>query len=379
MTTKGNRPTSMVLTPAGRGAVATIEWRGDVRLLEGPSAVFQAANGIALSQQPAGRTVFGAWGRGVSEDVVLCRVDESRLEIHCHGGAAAVQRILDDLRGLGSDVVPTSSHNVWSTHRLDADCFDVLTRTTTLRTADIVMQQAHGTLRREIEAIQHAIDDRDQAAALVGRLEAILQWTRFGLHLTEPWRVVLAGRPNVGKSSLMNALVGYARSIVYDQPGTTRDLLTADTAFDGWPFRFLDTAGLRETTDPIESAGIARTREASTDADLVVLLVDASTPPTTEDFDLLASMPAALVVAHKCDLPDAWGSEVPKEALAVSSRNGLGVDGLLAAVVQRLVPVVPRHLTPIPVTLRQVAILKEARDAASAREWDLCRVTLDRL
>lgn len=379
MTTKGTRPAAMVLTPAGRGAVATIEWRGDVGLLDAPPAVFRAASGISLSHQPAGRTVFGAWGRGVTEDVVLCRVDESRLEIHCHGGAAAVQRILDDLRGLGSDVVPTSSHNVWSTHRLDAECFDVLTRTTTLRTADIVMQQANGTLRREIEAIRRAVDDKEHAAAVVERLEAILQWTRFGLHLTEPWRVVLAGRPNVGKSSLMNALVGYARSIVYDQPGTTRDLLTADTAFDGWPLRFLDTAGLRETSDPIESAGIARTREASTDADLVVLLMDASTPPTTEDFDLLASMPAALVVAHKCDLPEAWGSEMPKGALAVSSRKGLGVDGLLAAAVRRLVPVAPRPLTPIPVTFRQVALLKEARDAASAREWVLCRATLDQL
>ena len=379
MTSSEARSTAAVLTPAGRGAVATIEWRGDVALLDASPALFRAANGNPMAQQPVGRTVFGAWGRDVAEDVVVCRVDESRLEIHCHGGAAAVNRILDDLRGLGAEVVTASSLNVWSPHRLDAECFDVLTRTTTLRTADLVMQQAHGALRRAIESIRQTVGGAEAEATVVERLDALLEWSSFGRHLAEPWSVVLAGRPNVGKSSLMNALVGYARSIVYDQPGTTRDLLTAETAFSGWPLRFFDTAGLRDTVDPIESAGIARTRVATVEADLVVLLLDSSVPPTAEDFHLLSTLPAALVVAHKCDLPDRWGSAMPSGAIAVSSREGHGVDGLLTAIVRRLVPVVPPPLTPIPVTSRQIALLEDARRAAVAGEWASCRASLDLL
>lgn len=371
--------TATVLTPAGRGAVATIMWRGDVALLDVPPAVFRAASGVPLAQQPVGRTVFGGWGREVAEDVVVCRVDASRVEIHCHGGSAAVQRIVDDLRGLGADIVQASSHGVWSPVRLDAECFDALTRTTTLRTADVVMQQASGTLRREIEAIRQLVDPAAQAATLIGRLDALLQWARFGLHLSEPWRVVLAGRPNVGKSSLMNALVGYTRSIVYDQPGTTRDLLTADTAYEGWPLRFFDTAGLRETADPIESAGIARTREAATDADLVVLLLDSSTPPTDEDVLLISSMRDALIVAHKSDLPDAWGAAMPTQAIGVSSRTGSGIDALLGTVVRVLIPIIPPPLTPLPVTTRQFALLEDARRTAAASKWELCRETLDQL
>ena len=84
-----------------------------------------------------------------------------------------------------------------------------------------------------------------QAAA--ARIREWLAWEDFGLHLTRPWNVVLAGRPNVGKSSLINALLGYTRSIVFDQPGTTRDVVTAATAIDGWPIELSDTAGLRES------------------------------------------------------------------------------------------------------------------------------------
>ncbi len=91
----------------------------------------------------------------------------------------------------------------------------------------------------------------------VAHLDAVLRWTDLGTHLATPWRVVLAGAPNVGKSSLINALLGYGRAIVFDQPGTTRDVVTADAAIEGWPITLADTAGLHDASDATESAGIA--------------------------------------------------------------------------------------------------------------------------
>ena len=104
----------------------------------------------------------------------------------------------------------------------------------------------------------------------------MLQFRDLGLHLTTPWRVVLAGAPNVGKSSLMNAIAGYQRAIVSPTPGTTRDVVTVTTAIDGWPVQLADTAGLRETQDELESAGVALADAAIGEADLVIVVSDAS-------------------------------------------------------------------------------------------------------
>ncbi len=196
---------------------------------------------------------------------------------------------------------------------------------------------------------------RDIAAA---RADEILDWANFGLHLTRPWDVVLAGRPNVGKSSLINALVGFERSIVFDEPGTTRDVVTAETALDGWAIRLSDTAGQRGSTNELESAGIARAREAFASADARLLLIDISEAPHDDDRRLLAEWPDAIVVAHKADLPDAWGESLPRDAIHVSSLQRTGLRELSAAIVARLIPVLPTDQTVIPLTERHVRELR---------------------
>ena len=144
-------------------------------------------------------------------------------------------------------------------------------------------------------------------SAAAAQIRDWLTWAEFGLHLTQPWRVVLAGRPNVGKSSLINAILGYTRSVVFDQPGTTRDVVSAPTAIDGWPIELSDTAGLRESADPIESAGVERARATLGAADLAIVLVDISQPASQSDRAIIAEHPRALVVAHKCDLAPTRG------------------------------------------------------------------------
>jgi tRNA modification GTPase len=188
---------------------------------------------------------------------------------------------------------------------------------------------------------------------------------------------VLAGRPNVGKSSLINALVGYSRSIVYAEPGTTRDVVTAETAFDGWPVRLADTAGLRDDADTIEREGIRLARDRLAEADLRILLFDTSRPPHDEDFRLLSDWADAIRVAHKCDLNSVWSErELPDGSLRVSSLTGEGVDALAEVLVRALIPEVPRAGTPIPITERQVSLIARARRAAADGDEEGFRAAL---
>ena len=104
----------------------------------------------------------------------------------------------------------------------------------------------------------------------------LARYAPLGRRLTAPWRVVVAGPPNVGKSSLVNALAGYQRSIVAPTPGTTRDVVTTRLAIDGWPVELADTAGVREATDALETQGVRLAREATAAADLCLWVLDAS-------------------------------------------------------------------------------------------------------
>lgn len=363
--------TAAMLTPRGRGAVASLRYRGDVVGIDQANPpLFQAANGRPLADQPIGRIVFGRWGEANSEEVVVCRRDLRTTEIHCHGGDAAVRRILDDLELNGCCVKAWNEQLSAEQGLLEVECLEALSRVTTLRAADILLDQAQGTLRRALEKLPKCSEGLSEA------LDELLVWADFGKHLTRPWRVVLAGRPNVGKSSLINALVGYTRSIVYDQPGTTRDVVTADATFDGWPVQLADTAGIREAEGAIETAGIARARAHLAEADCRVIVLDTSQPRSSEDAELIAAWPDAFIVANKSDLADAWADSLPAEAMRVSSLTGAGVDELIGAIVGRLVPLKPNPGTAIPVSERQVKLLHDVRHAIGAGDVTTARRAL---
>ena len=345
--------TAAVWTPSGRGAVATIGLRGDItELSEHLANLFRAASGRSLLEMSEQQIHFGRWGRDPAEDVVVCRTGPRACEIHCHGGDAAVRRILTDLKSLGSEVVDWQSQC-----ETDSEHANTLSHATTLRAAGWIAAQA-GRMERVMAELTALIADGQQAQA-TARANEILVWANFGRHLTHPWAVVLAGRPNVGKSSLINALVGFERSIVFDEPGTTRDVVTAETALDGWAIRFSDTAGQRGSSNDLEAAGIARAREAFASADARLLLIDSSEPPQDDDQRLLAEWPDALVVAHKVDLPDAWGESLPSGAIRVSSLLRTGLRELSDAIVSRLIPELPADQTVIPLTERHVCELRD--------------------
>jgi tRNA modification GTPase len=377
-----------VLTPAGRGAVAVVSASGSaaIAVIE---AHFHAANGRRLLEQPADRIVFGHWQSGEHrEEVVVVRGEDESVEIHCHGGAAASERVIAALAEAGCEIVPWDR---WLEQAADclitAEADLALARATTRRTAGILLDQRSGALRSELAQIQKDVAS-GQTAAARQRLALLLERAAVGLHLTQPWQVAIAGRPNVGKSSLINALVGYHRAIVFNQPGTTRDVLTAETAIDGWPVRLTDAAGLRETADSLEAEGVRRARRQLNEADLVLWVLDASVLPTGCDARSIAEREFAqeceqgagdrfrrvVTIVNKVDLvpTSPVDQEGNDDVIWASALKGTGLDSLLAAITTHLVPAPPQLGEAVPFTQRHVDALYRAErsieqgDVASA-------------
>jgi tRNA modification GTPase len=360
-------------TPPGRGAIATV-------LVEGPDArqrvagQFRSARGDVLGNCPAERLLYGRFGPPPGEDVVVrCRSEQS-IEIHCHGGDAAVARIVSLLDPAGLAPLPWRA---WAeSHYNDpitAAAHLALADARTERTAAILLDQYHGALGQAWKEIRAALAVGNIAR---GRalLDAILARAPIGRHLVEPWRVVLAGAPNVGKSSLVNALLGYQRAIVHPQPGTTRDVVTASTAVDGWPLVFCDTAGLRQGEHLLEQAGIERAHQQLAMADLVLLVFDISRLWLESDASLRRRFPTALMVHNKSDLA-ATGSR--PAGIAVSASSGAAIPQLLESVVERLVPQPPPPGAAVPFTNALVRQLESAREALSTGDWARALEILD--
>jgi len=381
MVAKNGTTEVIELTPRGRGALAVV-------LVAGPEAVgavdacFHAASGRSLAQEPIDRIVLGRWGGPDGEELIVCRRAAERVEVHCHGGVAAVGAVVEQLAERGCQ------RTTWQDWELRTDAVPLraaarvaLAAAPTQRTAAILLDQYQGALAAAVRTVlDAALADKWQEAASV--LDELLRYRELGRHLTEPWRVVLAGRPNVGKSSLINALAGHTRAIVCDQPGTTRDVVTTTTAIDGWPIQLSDTAGLRDARDELEAAGVARAGAALGEADLVILIFDATEADdvAAPRYVFEARLPATarvLRVLNKVDLlsmqPTAAGHDVLTSAV-----TGRGIDALVSAIGRTLVPEAPAAGAAVPSTADQVAALEAARDAVARRDAAAC-ATLESL
>lgn len=368
-----------VLTPAGRGAIAVVEVTGE-DAAERVDRWFAPAIGPPISQRPINRLAFGRWriardGEPVDdppgEELIAVRTAEDRVEVHCHGGVAASRAIVQSLVGEGA--VESASDEPAT---IEQAARAALAKTPSERTASVLLDQLNGALREAIERVNDAIEASETESAIT-QLNALLRRESLGAHLVEPWRVVIAGPPNVGKSCLINALVGYDRAIVYDRPGTTRDVVTAATVIDGWPVTLADTAGVRETDDPLEAAGVGLALQTLARADVVIRVSEAAEydRAVTERERLIESLPessALIDVASKADLaPDA---PTPAGVLRLASPAGEGIPELLAAIGAAFGVGDPTRGEAVPFTPAQFVALQktlaalEQGDATGARE-----------
>jgi tRNA modification GTPase len=362
-----------VLTPEGRGGIAVVRVWGPGALAVADAA-FRPARGARLAETPPGRLRLGRMGAKLGDEVVAVVIagdgNPVEVEIHCHGGPAAIDRVVEALAGEGAE---RRQGAAWVRHAagsaIEAEALVDLARSPTLRTAEILLDQAQGALAGALQQVLALLPD-DPGAALRG-LEVLQHRAAIGLRLISGWRIVLAGRPNVGKSRLLNALAGYGRAIVDPAPGTTRDVVTVRTALDGWPVELADTAGLRDADDPLEASGIALARARQREADLLLVVLDRSEPWTENDRALLDALgrdkesTRAVIVANKSDLPGAWEPLGP-QVLTISAERGDGIEALTHVLAERLVPLAPPPGAGVPFRPAHRRRLDRARKALDA-------------
>ncbi len=255
--------------------------------------------------------------------------------------------------------------------------------------ARAAFDQLEGTLTGTIAAIERDLFDlmarleasldfpdegyhfvrRDEAllalTALAARIEALLAGSARGRLVREGAQVAIVGAPNVGKSSLFNALLNANRAIVTAVPGTTRDLVTERADIKGMSIALIDTAGIRDTGDEVEREGVARARRVVDVADLLIVVLDRSRPPSREDDAILtATAPRRrVVVLNKSDLPAR--AENIKGALEVSTKTSVGLDVLAEQMVASLGSGDDARDQPRVTNIRHIALLEHARDALS--------------
>lgn len=325
-----------LLTPPGRGALAVVAvWGAEAtRMVEG---LFRARGGTPMGAWMPGRIGVGRWrGRGegeeasvTAEEVLVVRTLRG-WEVQCHGGTAAAAAIVDDLVRVGAESVAAMEWDRDERPTAAAEARTLLSQIDAPRGARILCRQLAGELDAELDRIAGLVrqGDIDTARRVAERLHRA---ARVGLRLASPWRVAVRGGVNVGKSSLVNALAGHARSLVSPLPGTTRDVIEAHLVVGGWSVVLVDTAGLRDADDTAagatERAGIARGQAATRESDLVIDVVEAGDASSASD---------GLVVWSKADLhPE---TPVPDGIIPTSAVTGQGIATLAAAIVDRLVP-----------------------------------------
>ena len=294
---------------------------------------------------------------------------EDVIEINCHGSPVIIGSILTQLLELGCRLARPGefSQRAFFNKRLDLSQAEALAAMVAAKSAKayaIGLAQLKGSLSKEIEALRALVIDAlagleaaidftedtsteeipvsPQIDQALERIQLLLSSYRTAKAYTEGINVVITGKPNVGKSSLLNTLTGRKKAIVTDIPGTTRDLITDTINISGVPVNLMDTAGIREPQNVIEKEGINLVWESLADADVVIIILDGSKPLTNEDKVIIDKNSDGNIIAtiNKIDLPPAWEINTiehlfsqGKNILKISAKFGDGLEELKNAII----------------------------------------------
>ncbi len=401
-----------IATGAELSAIGIVRLSGD-GVIELAGRLFHPADGRPLAAHRDRQLVYGRLTDRTGEalDLCLCTVShgpnsytgEDTAEFQCHGSPVLLSTLLEELNALGArQALPGEfTKRAFLNGRMDlseaeavADLIDAESR----QAARNALGQLSGAIGRRIgevyetlagiSAHYHAVldypdediedfrlrDYRDRLEQALTDLRRLRDSYSRGSMLRSGIPTAIIGLPNAGKSSLLNALVGYERAIVTDIPGTTRDTIEEKVRLGELSLRLIDTAGIRQTRDEVERLGVERSRRALMEAGLVVAVIDGSQAPCPEEREILAEAekaPKALAVLSKGDLPAVRETvETSLPVIQVSAVTGQGLDRLEAAV---------KGLFPLP-QVPAGEILTNARQAGAVdRAMESLRAALDAL
>ena len=372
---------SQIATPHGVGGIGIIRVSGTAALAVA-RAVFRPMRGTLGEIAPYTArygNIVAADGTIIDEGILLYMraphsyTGEDTVELQCHGGTIVLREVLRRTWEAGARPAEAGefTKRAFLNGRLDlarAEGVMELIAAKSVRAARAARERMAGALSEEIIEIRQSLlgtiarieagidfpEDDIPAASDVALMEDItdaaaavqhlLTGAQAGRILREGVKTVIVGRPNVGKSSLLNALVGTERAIVTEVPGTTRDVIEEEISVEGIPLRLLDTAGLRATEDAVERIGVARTEQHLADAELVLAVFDRSSALTDEDRELLARLRTmhadTIILCNKEDcasvlrVTDFAGVNAP--VLMISAHAGTGMDALRATIADRI-------------------------------------------
>jgi tRNA modification GTPase len=405
---------STIATAPGEGAIGIIRMSGPVAI-EITDRFFRGINGKRagdiLSQQVAYGHIVDPDNEEIIDEVLLLIMRgpksytrEDVVEIHCHGGPVPMKKILALTLQYGARLSEPGefTKRAFLNGRLDlsqAEAVMDIIRAKTDASLRMAVGHLSGTLSGKIRGMRHDIlrmianleatidfpeEDIEVMAAqdvkvavihLLVELNQLLATKETGRILREGLETVIIGKPNVGKSSLLNALLKEKRAIVTDIPGTTRDVIEEYVNISGVPLKIVDTAGIRETSDIIEQMGVEKTKEFIVSADLILLLLDASLPLSAEDREVLTMLSGkqAIVLVNKTDLPvllnldEVYTYISDKKVLKISVMEGIGLVELEQVIVDMVYGgEIEQKEGAFITNLRQANLLEQAKQYLEA-------------
>lgn len=364
-----------IATPIGEGGISIIRISGN-NALDMASSIFRPKNKQDIKNMKTYTMRYGnvinAENNEIVDDVILSYMKgpysytgENVVEINCHGGVVATNRVLNEIVKAGARLSEPGefTKRAFLNGKIDLSqaeaVIDIIRAKTELSMKSAIMQ-SKGSLSKEIgelrkyllnvlalieyavdftEDDEDIIDDnllsqiKDGINKTIERIKKLLKNADEGKIIRDGLNMVIVGKPNVGKSSLLNALLREKRAIVTDIPGTTRDIIEEYINIDGIPVRIIDTAGIRDTEDTVEKIGVERSKEKIEEADLVVLMMDSSREVDDEDKLIIDAVKDKkyITLLNKIDLNRKISDDIIgnlRNIIEISAKNEIGIDNL---------------------------------------------------